>query len=85
MALHTSRYTVRFEDVTSKKTRIRFITDGSLLREAIMSDRLLSKYSAIILDEAHERTINTDVLFGLVKEAQKLRNAQHRNPLKVGL
>lgn len=59
------------------------MTDGSLLREAIMSDRLLLQYSTIILDEAHERTINTDVLFGLVKEAQKLRQAQHRNPLKV--
>lgn len=59
------------------------MTDGSLLREAIMSDRLLLQYNAIVLDEAHERTINTDVLFGLVKEAQKLRAAQNHHPLKV--
>lgn len=58
------------------------MTDGSLLREA-MSDRLLLQYGTIILDEAHERTINTDILFGIVKEAQKLRFAQHKTPLKV--
>lgn len=59
------------------------MTDGSLLREA-MSDRLLMQYGTIILDEAHERTINTDILFGIVKEAQKLRLAQHKTALKVG-
>lgn len=76
------RYTVRFEDVTTKNTKIRFMSDGSLLREA-MSDRLLLQYSAIVLDEAHERTINTDILFGIVKGAQKQRLAQNKNPLKV--
>lgn len=69
--------------MTSKKTKIRFMTDGSLLREA-MSDRLLMQYSTIILDEAHERTINTDILFGIVKTAQKHRIAQNKMPLKVG-
>lgn len=59
-------YTVRFEDCTSDATKIRYMTDGSLLREAIR-DRLLLVYSVIILDEAHERTVNTDVLFGIVK------------------
>lgn len=58
------------------------MTDGSLLREA-MSDRLLMQYGTIILDEAHERTINTDILFGIVKEAQKLRMVQQKTPLKV--
>lgn len=58
------------------------MTDGSLLREA-MSDRLLLQYGTIILDEAHERTINTDILFGIVKEAQKLRVSQNKSPLKV--
>lgn len=59
-------YTVRFEDCTSAATKIRYMTDGSLLREAIR-DRLLMAYSTVILDEAHERTVNTDVLFGIVK------------------
>lgn len=75
-------YTVRFEDQTSKKTKIRFMTDGSLLREAL-TDKLLLKYSVILLDEAHERTINTDVLFGIVKEAQKTRKLRDLAPLKV--
>lgn len=75
-------YTVRFEDHTSRNTKIKFATDGSLLREAL-SDRLLRQYSAIILDEAHERTINTDVLFGIVKDAQKTRKNSNHPPLKV--
>ncbi|KAG3270101.1 DEAH-box helicase 33, transcript variant X2 [Ictidomys tridecemlineatus] len=75
-------YTVRFEDVTSEDTRIKFLTDGMLLREAI-SDSLLRKYSCIILDEAHERTIHTDVLFGVVKAAQKRRKELGKLPLKV--
>lgn len=53
-----------------------------LLREAI-GDPLLKKYSIVILDEAHERTVNTDILFGIVKLAQKERNNQKLNPLKV--
>lgn len=75
-------YTVRFEDVSSQKTKIKYLTDGMLLREA-MADSLLNKYSVIILDEAHERTVSTDVLFGIVKLAQKERNESKRNPLKV--
>jgi pre-mRNA-splicing factor ATP-dependent RNA helicase DHX15/PRP43 len=60
-------YTIRFEDCTNKDTCLKYMTDGMLLREA-MNDPLLSKYSLIILDEAHERTVSTDVLMGLIKE-----------------
>jgi pre-mRNA-splicing factor ATP-dependent RNA helicase DHX15/PRP43 len=60
-------YSVRFEDVTSKSTILKYMTDGMLLREA-MNDKVLSRYGVIILDEAHERTISTDVLMGLIKE-----------------
>ncbi|XP_068950256.1 ATP-dependent RNA helicase DHX33 isoform X2 [Petaurus breviceps papuanus] len=72
-------YTVRFDDVTSEDTRILFLTDGMLLREA-MADALLRKYSFVILDEAHERTIHTDVLLGVVKAAQR-RRKELRKPL----
>lgn len=78
----TVGYTVRFEDVTSRATKIRFLTDGVLLRESI-KDRLLLKYSVIILDEAHERTVNADLLFGIVKDAQKERRKQKLANLKV--
>ena len=54
-------YSIRFEDVTSEATRIKYMTDGILLRET-MGDRLLSQYSVVIMDEAHERSLNTDVL-----------------------
>ncbi|XP_069470700.1 ATP-dependent RNA helicase DHX33 [Ambystoma mexicanum] len=75
-------FTVRFEDVTSDETRIKFLTDGMLLREAI-GDPQLRKYSIVLLDEAHERTIHTDVLFGVVKIAQKKRKELGKVPLKV--
>merc|ERR1719201_2687084 len=65
-------YLIRFEDKTSSETLLKFMTDGMLLREA-MSDPMMSKYSVIILDEAHERTLATDVLFGLLKEVLKRR------------
>ena len=60
-------YTVRFEDVTSPRTKLKYLTDGMLEREA-MNDPLLNHYSIIILDEAHERTLATDILMGLLKE-----------------
>lgn len=60
-------YSIRFEDVTSQKTILKYMTDGMLLREA-MHDNNLSRYSTIILDEAHERTLATDTLMGLLKE-----------------
>ena len=65
-------YSVRFDDKTSENTRIKFLTDGMLLREA-QSDPMLKRYGCIILDEAHERTVQTDILFGIVKKAQKIR------------
>ena len=61
-------YTIRFEDCTSPETRIKYMTDGMLQRECLI-DPDLSQYSIIMLDEAHERTIATDVLFGLLKSA----------------
>lgn len=63
----TVGYTIRFEDVSCSDTRLKYLTDGMLLRES-MIDPLLSKYSIIILDEAHERTLSTDILLGLIKE-----------------
>ena len=60
-------YTIRFEDMTGTKTILKYMTDGMLLREA-MADPMLERYSAVILDEAHERTLSTDILFGLIKE-----------------
>lgn len=65
-------YLIRFEDVTSQETVIKYMTDGMLLRECLV-DPDLKQYSVIMLDEAHERTINTDVLFGLLKKAIKKR------------
>lgn len=60
-------YSIRFEDMTGPKTILKYMTDGMLLREA-MNDHDLKRYSTIILDEAHERTLATDVLMGLLKE-----------------
>ena len=60
-------YSIRFEDCTSESTLLKYMTDGMLLREA-MTDPLLTRYSAIILDEAHDRTLATDILMGLLKE-----------------
>ncbi|KAK4523669.1 hypothetical protein GAYE_PCTG71G1565 [Galdieria yellowstonensis] len=66
-------YTIRFEDVTGPKTILKYATDGMLLREA-MSDPQLSRYSSIILDEAHERTLATDILMGLLKTIVRTRD-----------
>ncbi|XP_073021568.1 probable pre-mRNA-splicing factor ATP-dependent RNA helicase DEAH5 [Primulina eburnea] len=65
-------YAIRFEDCTGPETLIKYMTDGMLLRE-ILNDANLSQYSVIILDEAHERTIHTDVLFGLLKQLLRRR------------
>ena len=69
----TVGYAIRFEDVcTPGKTEIKFCTDGALLRE-LAEDPLLTKYSVVIVDEAHERTLATDVLLGLLKKVQRAR------------
>ncbi|KAL2919200.1 DEAH-box ATP-dependent RNA helicase prp22 [Polyrhizophydium stewartii] len=65
-------YTIRFEDCTSPETRIKYMTDGMLLRECLIDDKL-SKYTVLLLDEAHERTVSTDILFGLLKKTVKKR------------
>jgi pre-mRNA-splicing factor ATP-dependent RNA helicase DHX15/PRP43 len=65
-------YSIRFEDCTGPKTMLKYMTDGMLLREA-MHDHDLTRYSTIILDEAHERTLATDVLMGLLKEVVQRR------------
>ncbi len=70
-------YTMRFEDCTSPETKIKYMTDGMLLRECLI-DPDMKQYSIIMLDEAHERSICTDVLFGLMKRA-----VQRRKDLKL--
>lgn len=66
-------YSIRFEDLTSAKTRIKFLTDGLLLREALV-DPLLSRYSVIMVDEAHERSLSSDILLGILKKIRKKRS-----------
>ena len=65
-------YSIRFENKTSNKTILKYMTDGMLLREA-MEDHELKRYSCIILDEAHERTLATDILMGLLKQVVSRR------------
>ncbi|CAG8613199.1 5761_t:CDS:10, partial [Paraglomus occultum] len=66
-------YSIRFEECYDvKKTRIKYMTDGMLFRETLI-DPLLSQYSVIMIDEAHERSLHTDILFGLLKRILKKR------------
>ena len=74
-------YLIRFEGNVTPATRIKFMTDGVLLKE-IESDFLLSKYSVIVLDEAHERSVYTDILVGLLSRIVPLRH-KRSNPLKL--
>ena len=65
-------YSIRFEDCTSERTVLKYMTDGMLLRE-FLSEPDLGGYSVMIIDEAHERTLHTDILFGLVKDIARFR------------
>ncbi|XP_069508390.1 probable ATP-dependent RNA helicase DHX35 isoform X2 [Ambystoma mexicanum] len=70
---HEVGYCIRFDDCTDPHaTRIKFLTDGMLVRE-MMADPLMKKYSVLMLDEAHERTLYTDIAIGLLKKIQKKR------------
>ncbi|KAK6040202.1 helicase protein [Cooperia oncophora] len=65
-------YSIRFEDCTSEKTVLKYMTDGMLLRE-FLNEPDLASYSVMMIDEAHERTLHTDILFGLVKDIARFR------------
>uniref|UniRef100_A0A182NIR5 RNA helicase n=1 Tax=Anopheles dirus TaxID=7168 RepID=A0A182NIR5_9DIPT len=65
-------YSIRFEDCTTERTVIKYMTDGTLHRE-FLSEPDLGSYSVMIIDEAHERTLHTDILFGLVKDIARFR------------
>ncbi|CAO2654748.1 Nn.00g114810.m01.CDS01 [Neocucurbitaria sp. VM-36] len=60
-------YSIRFEDVTSANTQVKFVTDGLLLREMLV-DPLLKRYSVVMVDEAHERSLSSDILLSLLKK-----------------
>ena len=68
-----SAYQIRFDSNVEPQTAIKFMTDGILIRE-ISQDFALSKYSAIVIDEAHERSVNTDILIGMISRIVDLRD-----------
>lgn len=74
----TVGYAVRFDDCSNgNETKIKYLTDGLLLREALI-DPFLRRYSVVILDEAHERSLNTDILMGLLKQVRRKRKGDFR-------
>lgn len=87
-------YSVRFDEACQAQTKIKYVSDGMLVRE-LLSDPMLSRYSVIILDEAHERTLRTDFLIAALKTILAKRNEvddkkgkrnkvlSESNPLKV--
>ncbi|KAG6868632.1 hypothetical protein C0993_000222 [Termitomyces sp. T159_Od127] len=80
LSLTSSRvsYQIRYDATVSPSTSIKFMTDGVLLRE-LANDFLLTKYSVIIIDEAHERSINTDILIGVLSRVLKLRETMWKD------
>ncbi|GAA6106327.1 probable ATP-dependent RNA helicase DHX40 [Tachysurus ichikawai] len=79
---HQVGYQVRFDDCTTKDTLIKYMTDGCMLRE-ILTDPSLLQYSVVILDEVHERSLNTDILLGLLKKTPSRGAHGRKLPLKV--
>ena len=77
-------YSIRFEDMTDIKTQLKLVTDGLLVRE-MMNDPLLRRYSVIIVDEAHERSVQTDLLLGLLKKVRRRRAALNKQGDKVAV
>lgn len=75
-------YQIRFDTTTSTKTALKFMTDGVLLRE-ITQDFVLTKYSAIVIDEAHERSVNTDILIGMLSRIVDLRAQMAKEDPKI--
>lgn len=75
-------YSVRFDDMSWKGTRLKYMTDGMLMRE-LLSDELLSQYGVIVIDEAHERTLRTDLIIGTLKSIMRRRRSASLPPLKV--
>lgn len=75
-------YQIRFDSSVGKETTIKFMTDGILLRE-IANDFVLSKYSVIIIDEAHERTVSTDILIGMITRIIDLRDSMSKDDAKI--
>ncbi|CAI7281033.1 ASB_collapsed_G0042460.mRNA.1.CDS.1 [Saccharomyces cerevisiae] len=79
---HKVGYQIRFDSTAKEDTKVKFMTDGVLLRE-MMHDFKLTKYSSIIIDEAHERNINTDILIGMLSRCVRLRAKLHKeNPIE---
>lgn len=70
---HEVGYSIRFEECCNDKTVIKYMTDGMLLRE-FMIDPILSSYQVIMIDEAHERTLHTDILLSLIKDLSRARD-----------
>jgi pre-mRNA-splicing factor ATP-dependent RNA helicase DHX38/PRP16 len=70
-------YSIRFEDETDKRTRIKYMTEGILLRE-LAADKYLKSYSVVVVDEVHERSVNIDIILGMLK-----RILMKRRDLKV--
>jgi ATP-dependent RNA helicase DHX33 len=76
-------YSVRFDEKSSPETRIKFMTDGMIVRE-MLSDPLLSAYSVVVVDEAHERTLRTDLLIANLKRIQAERNGRGSATMLTG-